>query len=330
MAWDRICRVVVRTPIGSGGGSYTEVDLTALHVDFNITRSRVFNDNEAKLNIYNAASDFIKRVLQRGSNLLIYAGYADEGEGLIYQGNIVGVTSVKTGADVVTSVMAMSLRSLDKPFTSTPVVLNFAPGATAEDVVVEIGTRLGLVPIGANNAKGISFPQGWAFVGPVGLAIERIGRDLMVHGYGLYIDLAELVVYSTQADSDYTLAYLHYGAGLLSIKDTTDYIAAARGRIDEMSKTKKNRVKVAGRKKKKVILTTEATKDVYEELEKVFTSLKKTLSAQTLMMPKVRPNSLVQVDTPEHSGIFVVDRMTIRGGNYAEAPFGMDLELLEA
>lgn len=328
MAWDRICRVVVRTPTGSGGGSYTEVELNALHVDFNITRSRVFNDNEAKLNIYNAAPDFIRRVLQRGSNLLIYAGYKDEGEGLVYQGNIVGVTSVKTGADVVTSAMAMSLRSLDKPFTSTPVVLNFAPGATAEDVVVEIGTRLGLVPIGANNAKGISFPQGWAFVGPVGLAIERIGRDLMVHGYGLYIDLAELVVYSTQADSDYTLAYLHYGAGLLSIKDTTDYIAAARGRIEEMGQTKRT-TKGKG-KNKKVIITTEATKDVYAELEKVFTSLKKTLSAQTLMMPKVRPNSLVQVDTPEHSGIFVVDRMTIRGGNYAEAPFGMDMELLEA
>lgn len=328
MAWDRICRVVVRTPTGSGGGSYTEVELTALHVDFNITRSRVFNDNEAKLNIYNAAPDFIRRVLQRGSNLLIYAGYKDEGEGLVYQGNIVGVTSVKTGADVVTSVMAMSLRSLDKPFTSTPVVLNFAPGATAEDVVVEIGTRLGLVPIGANNASGISFPQGWAFVGPVGLAIERIGRDLMVHGYGLYIDLAELVVYSTQADSDYTLAYLHYGAGLLSIKDTTDYIAAARGRIEEMGQTKRT-TKGKG-KNKKVIITTEATKDVYAELEKVFTSLKKTLSAQTLMMPKVRPNSLVQVDTPEHSGVFVVDRMTIRGGNYAEAPFGMDMELLEA
>lgn len=328
MAWDRICRVVVRTPTGSGGGSYTEVELNALHVDFNITRSRVFNDNAAKLNIYNAAPDFIRRVLQRGSNLLVYAGYKDEGEGLVYQGNIVGVTSVKTGADVVTSVMAMSLRSLDKPFTSTPVVLNFAPGATAEDVVVEIGTRLGLVPIGANNAKGISFPQGWAFVGPVGLAIERIGRDLMVHGYGLYIDLAELVVYSTQADSDYTLAYLHYGAGLLSIKDTTDYIAAARGRIEEMGQTKRT-TKGKG-KNKKVIITTEATKDVYAELEKVFTSLKKTLSAQTLMMPKVRPNSLVQVDTPEHSGIFVVDRMTIRGGNYAEAPFGMDMELLEA
>lgn len=81
---------------------------------------------------------------------------------------------------------------------------------------------------------------------------------------------------------------------------------------------------------KKVIVTTEASKDVYEELEKVFTSLKKTLSAQTLMMPKVRPNSLVQVDTPEYSGLFVVDHMTIRGGNYEGATFVMDLELVES
>lgn len=326
MAWDRVCRVIIRTPMAEG--SYTEVEMDALDLDFNITRSRVFNDNEAQLNIYNAAPDFIRRVLQRGSNLLIYAGYKKEGDGLIYQGNIVAVTSVKTGADTVTNVSAMSLRSLDKPFTSTPVVMNFAPDSTAEDVIVEIGTRLGLVPIGANNVKGVEFPQGWTFVGPVGLAIERIGRDIMTKGYGLYIDLAELVVYSIEADSEYQLAYLAYDSGLLSIKDTTDYIAAARGRIDEMGKTKKT---TQGKgKQKKVILSTEASKDVYEELEKVFTSLKKTLSAQTIMMPKVRPNSLVQVDVQDHSGLFVVDRMSIRGGNYASADFVMDLELLEA
>lgn len=327
MAWDRVCRVVVRTPSGPSN-SYTEVDLDALHLDFNITRSRVFNDNECQLNIYNAAPDLVKRVLQRGSNLLIYAGYRNEGSGLIYQGNIVAVSSTMTGTDSVTSVSAMSLRSLDKPFTSTPVVLNFPPDSTAEDVVVEIGTILGLVPIGANNASGVTFPQGWAYVGPVGLAIERIGRDLMDHGYGLYIDLAELVVYSMQSDSEFTLAYLSYDSGLLSIKDTTDYIAAARGRIDEMGQTKKTTIGKG--KNKKVILSTEAHKDVYEELEKVFTSLKKTLSAEVLMMPKVRPNSLVQVDTPEQSGVFVVDRMSIRGGNYAEAGFTMNLELLEA
>lgn len=326
MAWDRVCRIIIRTPMN--GSSYTEVEMDALDLDFNITRSRVFNDNEAQLNIYNAAPDFIRRVLQRGSNLLIYAGYKKDGDGLIYQGNIVAVTSVKTGADTVTTVSAMSLRSLDKPFTSTPVVMNFAPGANAKDVIVEIGTRLGLVPIGANNVSGVEFPQGWTFVGPVGLAIERIGRDIMTKGYGLYIDLAELVVYSVEADSEYQLAYLAYDSGLLSIKDTTDYIAAARGRIDEMSKTKKT--SVGKGKGKKVILSTEATKDVYEELEKVFTSLKKTLSAQTIMMPKIRPNSLVQVDVPDHSGLFVVDRMSIRGGNYASADFVMDLELLEA
>lgn len=327
MAWDRVCRVIIRTPMAEGG-SYTEVEMDALDLDFSITRSRVFNDNEAQLNIYNAAPDFIRRVLQRGSNLLIYAGYKKEGDGLIYQGNIVAVTSVKTGADTVTTVSAMSLRSLDKPFTSTPVVMNFAPDSTAEDVIVEIGTRLGLVPIGANNVKGVEFPQGWTFVGPVGLAIERIGRDIMTKGYGLYIDLAELVVYSVEADSEYQLAYLAYDSGLLSIKDTTDYIAAARGRIDEMGKTKKT---TPGKgKQKKVILSTEASKDVYEELEKVFTSLPKTLSAQVIMMPKIRPNSLVQVDVPDHSGLFVVDRMSIRGGNYASADFVMDLELLEA
>lgn len=87
---------------------------------------------------------------------------------------------------------------------------------------------------------------------------------------------------------------------------------AARGRIDEMGQTKKTTIGKG--KNKKVILSTEAHKDVYEELEKVFTSLKKTLSAEVLMMPKVRPNSLVQVDTPDCSGVFVVDRMPIRGG----------------
>ena len=333
MAWGRQSRVVIRTPESQSGNTwvYKEVDVSSLGLEYEVTRSRIFNDTEAKVTIYNANKDFINKLITFGSNLMIYAGYEDEGgPGLIYQGNIIGCVYTPTGTDSVTVIESIPMRSLDKPFTSTPIVLNFPPGTNADKVIKAIGTALGLVPIGLENAASVTFPQGWTYVGPVAFAIERVGRDIMTKGLGLYIDLAQLVVYSTVSDSEYSIAYLSFDSGLLEIQDTTDYLGAARGRIDEMGKTKKKKVKVAGSKKKKVIATTEATKDVMAELEKTFTNLAKTYTAKTLMMPKVTPNSLVHVDTPDVSGLFTVDRLDISGGTTPDSSFTMTMSLVEA
>ena len=321
MAWGRVVRLEARNKDG------VQVDVAALRIDATAVRSRVFDDNSMDATIINANEDTIARFLQRGTNVALYAGYADEGEpGLMYQGNIIDSKTTKMGPDVVTTIRSMSLRSLTRPFTATPVCLSFLPGSNAGDVIDAIGSLLGLVPIGKEMAAEIKFPAGWTFVGPVSNALKRLGQDLRAKGLGLYVDLASLVVFRWLGDSTYSIAYLSPDSGLLNVQDSTDYMSAARSNLASLPS------KFDAKPEDPPVLTKEDVDDVYAYLDKIFTNMKKTYSVRSIVIPKLRPNSLVHLDYAPSGvdGLFVVDRMQIAVGNGPESSFVMNLDLVEA
>lgn len=322
MAWGRIVRLEARNK------DSVQVDVASLRIDARCVRSRVFDDNELEATIYNASPDTIARFLQRGTNVALYAGYEDEGTpGLMYQGNIIDSKTYRSGPDTLTVVRSMALRSLTRPFTATPVCLSFVPGSTASDVLDSIGAILGLVPYGKEMAAEVKFPAGWTYVGQVSGALKRLGQDLRAKGMGVYVDLAELVVFKYSTDSTYSIAYLSPDSGLLSLQDSTDYLNAARASLASLPSKADS-----GDAKKPPTLTKEDVDDVYAYLDKVFTNMKKTYSVRCIVVPKLRPNSLVHVSYPEAGvdGLFVVDRMEVAVGNGKDSSFAMDLDLVEA
>ena len=342
MAWGRVVKLEARNAEG------VQVDVAGLRIDARCVRSRVFDDNELEATIINANENTISKFLQRGTNVALYAGYEDEGQpGLMYQGNIIDSKTFRQGTDTLTVIRSIALRSLRRPFTCTPVCLSFLPGSTAADVIDTIGAILGLVPLGKEMAAEVKFDAGWTYVGQVSGAMKRLGQDMRTKGLGLYVDLAELVVYRFEADSTYTMAYISPQTGLLSLQNTTDYINAAHSNLaslaakfEQQAEEQADIEKETDAKKKKerqkkldeVLLKPEDYDDAYKVLDGIFTNMKKTYSARTLVMPKVRPNSLVHVKYPEMSvnGIFVVDRMEVAVGNGPDSSFAMDLNLIEA
>ena len=329
MAWGRIVRLEARNSEG------VQVDVSALRIDARCVRSRVFANNELEATIYNANESTINKFLQRGTNVALYAGYEDEGmPGLMYQGNIIDSKTYRQGADTLTVVRSMALRSLSRPFTATPVCLAFEPGKTASDVIDSIGALLGLVPIGKEMAAEVKFEGGWTYVGPVSGAMKRLGQDLRPAGIGLYVDLAELVVFKYSGDSAYTMAFISQETGLLSLQNTTDYISAAHSNLDSLaSKLASYNQEVAEAKsKKKKVLKPDDPDDVYAYLDGIFKNMKKTYSARTVVMPKLRPNSLVHLSDKSQGvdGLFVVDQMEVAVGNGRDSSFAMDLNLVEA
>lgn len=330
MAWGRVVKLEARNAEG------VQVDVAGLRIDARCVRSRVFDDNELEATIINANETTISKFLQRGTNVALYAGYEDEGQpGLMYQGNIIDSKTFRQGTDTLTVIRSMALRSLRRPFTCTPVCLSFLPGSTAADVIDTIGTILGLVPLGKEMAAEVKFDAGWTYVGQVSGAMKRLGQDMRTKGLGLYVDLAELVVYRFEADSTYTMAYISPQTGLLSLQNTTDYINAAHSNLASLAaKFEQQAEEQADAKKKadEVLLKPEDYDDAYKVLDGIFTNMKKTYSARTLVMPKVRPNSLVHVKHPEMgvNGLFVVDRMEVAVGNGPSSSFAMDLNLIEA
>ena len=329
MAWGRIVRLEARNREG------VQVDVSALRIDARCVRSRVFANNELEATIYNANESTINKFLQRGTNVALYAGYEDEGmPGLMYQGNIIDSKTYRQGSDTLTVVRSMALRSLSRPFTATPVCLSFEPGKTAADVIDSIGALLGLVPIGKEMATEVKFEGGWTYVGPVSGAMKRLGQDLRPSGIGLYVDLAELVVFKYSGDSTYTMAFISQETGLLSLQNTTDYISAAHSNLDSLaSKLASYNQEVAEAKSsKKKVLKPDDPDDVYAYLDGIFKNMKKTYSARTVVMPKLRPNSLVHLSDKSQGvdGLFVVDQMEVAVGNGRDSSFAMDLNLVEA
>ena len=323
MAWGRVVRLVAQNR------DMVQVDVSALRIDARCVRSRVFNDNEMESTIYNANSDTISKFLQRGTNIMLYAGYEQGGEpGLMWQGNIIDSKTLSNGTDTVTTIRSIALRSLKRPFTCTPVCLGFKPGATAADVIDSICAILGLVPYGKEMATEVSFPSGWTFVGNVINAMKKLAQDLETKGMGIYVDLAEMVVFRHSTDSSYSIAYLTPDSGLLNLENTTDYVGFARTSIDDMASK-------VGKKPKsgEVVLKPEDVDDVYAQLDKIFTNMKKTYSAKTMVIPKLRPNALVRINDERrgvHDGLFVVDKMEVSVGNGPNSAFSMDLNLIEA
>ena len=329
MAWGRIVRLEARNSEG------VQVDVSALRIDARCVRSRVFANNELEATIYNANESTINKFLQRGTNVALYAGYEDEGmPGLMYQGNIIDSKTYRQGADTLTVVRSMALRSLSRPFTATPVCLAFEPGKTAADVIDSIGALLGLVPIGKEMAAEVKFEGGWTYVGPVSGAMKRLGQDLRPAGIGLYVDLAELVVFKYSGDSTYTMAFISQETGLLSLQNTTDYISAAHSNLDSLASklASYNREVSEAKSSKKKVLKPDDPDDVYAYLDGIFKNMKKTYSARTVVMPKLRPNSLVHLSDKSQGvdGLFVVDQMEVAVGNGRDSSFAMDLNLVEA
>lgn len=323
MAWGRKVRLEARNADG------VQVDVAALRIDARCVRSRVFDDNELEATIINASEDTISKFLQRGTNVALYAGYKDEGEpGLMYQGNIIDSKTTKFGTDWVTVIRSIALRSLTRPFTATPVCLAFRPGSNGGQVVDAICAILGLVPQGKEMAAAVVFKGGWNYVGPVAGAMKRLAQDLRPAGVGIYVDLAEMVVFRYDADSTYSIAYLSPKSGLLNLENTTDYVGAAHSNLSSLAaKTQSDE-----KEDKEIVLKAGNTDDAYALLDKIFTNMKKTYTARTIVVPKLRPNSLVHVSQPDMKvdGVFVVERMEVAVGNGPESSFAMELNLVEA
>lgn len=323
MVWGRQIRMEARNSDG------VQVDVSALRIDARCVRSRVFDDNELEATIHGANDDTIAKFLKRGTNVALYAGYEEGAEpGLIYQGNIIDSKTYRSGTEILTVIRSIALRSLKRPFTCTPVCLTFKPGSNAGQVVKSIANILGLVPIGVEMASEVKFPAGWTFVGPVSQAMKRLAQDMRTKGVGLYVDLAEMVIFKYSGDSSYSIAYISPESGLLNLQDTTDYVEAARSNLASLA----SKVGEAAGKGDDVVLKPEDTDDAYKLLDKIFTNMKKTYSARTMVMPKVTPNSLVHIadNGMGVDGLFVVDRMEIAVGNGPDSSFAMDLNLIEA
>ena len=266
MAWNRKVELIVESDLSA-------VTISDLHVDFDVQRSVTFSDNTATFTVYNASEDTRKEILRQGNNLVFKAGYEDEGIGVLFIGNITEAVSRLQGPDWVTEIQASAIRSDSEPLENTNVVLSYAPSTSLASVLRQLGTAMGLVVTGAENAN-ITLPNGWVYVGSTRGALDYCLKILKDNNAALYIDNNTIVIYRTDTTSStFTAVYLDYDSGLKSVEDITE--------------------------------TTDETKRA-----------EKRIGFNSIILPKIQPNGLIQISTPGLSGIFLVEVVRFSGNNY--------------
>jgi hypothetical protein len=271
MAFDR----VVELKIGERGQGLLISDLD---IEFEVSRSNTFELNTCRLTIYNAKESTRKNVLKRGNNVNLAVGYQDEGTGTIFIGNIDEVVSVQKNAEWVTSISALSLRSLNQPFEHLTVSLSYGPGVSISQPLRALATSLGVVLLGVENAGGVILDNGWCFAGTARQALMDLEKRLKAYNVGLYQDNAEIVIFRKgNVDSRFRGVLLTKQSGLIFVKEKIDDSNNGDAAVED----------------------------------------KKIIEFQSLINPAIQPNGLIVIQGEDTlDGSYLVEKTVYRGNNF--------------
>ena len=321
MAWNRIVQVM----LGIDLTDPTQViDVSGLDISGKVIRANRMVENKAEITIYGASESTRNQISEEGKSCVIRLGYEDEGVGTVFIGQVDHATSHHVGPEIVTKIVAVAVRSVDFRFGSTPFAVSVPPGGKLTTVLESLALVLGIGILGSQNAA-ITLPNGYAFAGASRDALTYCDKILRSHGCGLHVDLGELVVYKAGgAVSEFDVLYLTPDTGLLSAEPVEDNVKEAR----QLAKTRarlsqaRKRPTDAGTSKQKAGATQTLLKETRKEQE----LLRKQAKLRALINHIARPNGLVQVESEQVQGPYVIDQVEFRFDNMAKE-FEMELEV---
>lgn len=303
------------------GGQQFGLVLSDLHMDFQVTRSQVYAENTAEFKVYNASANTRKQMAQSGQRVRFSAGYTGQG-GLqgIFWGSILRGPSARVGNDWVTTLTCVSslmeatgtldLAQADKQKNNQksgtkkltpeqkqnlvnqavnriPIAVSYAPDISVKTILQDLANMTGLVLWGTEGMDPITLDNGWVYVGGIRGALKNLKQVLHRWGWDLHTDSTTIFVVPMDGfgASTYSVAFLSYDTGLMSVKETTPL------NIPPKVNGKGIRIPVP---------------PTYE-----FTCL---------LSPKIAPNQQVLFKTPEVSTLALVHQVTDEGDNHG-GPF---------
>jgi hypothetical protein len=295
--------------------------ISGLDLSFNVVRSNRPSNNKANFTIYNAQKDTQKRVLREGHNILVYAGYEDEGnKSLIYAGNIEETHTDPNGPDIVTTLKATTFRGKDKNSDSINIQLSFEPGKTMKDVLTELSVIMGFALRGGANADLVTLPNGFHYIGTVDGCLRKCYQILGASQLSITKDNTDMFVFRTGYvySDDETLTVIEptaqegaisglYGPGTIppqrseagTLGTITTPVLSFDGSLISIEPTSKSKQWVSQMHKN--------------------TTTKKKLIANTLLDPRLAPNVGVIFDTQDNFGKYVINQVNHYGSNYDSA-----------
>jgi hypothetical protein len=171
------------------------LDISALHIQFHISKSIKAEPNKCELKLFNLSPDHIAEITKRakthkdtagnkieGVRLEISAGYTDEMP-LIFRGDIRDIATVRSGPDRVTTITG---DDGGRGYRTGRISESFGPGASIATVLRKCAEAMG---VGTGNIDdftkraeivglGSAFPYGTVLSGQASKELDRMVRAL--------------------------------------------------------------------------------------------------------------------------------------------------------
>lgn len=277
----------------------TAVDLSGLTVGFRVTRSNVFKDNKAELNIANVSDATARRFISaENSYITIEAGYSDEGTGMIFSGYITSAMTEWQGADRLLHIVAQTIRAKGyaekdnkglsmeivegrerrKVMTKTFMAMSYGPGAKVLDIAKALSANLGVTLNVFNESTVATFirPNGYNFVGRASHVVNDLRDFLIAEGYDFTMDLSTMIIFKIyDTGSVLEIPALTYESGLLKVGPVQAYETDPR-QVESLPPS-----------------------DTWE--------------LETLLDARLAPNGIVQVKSDQLEGYFLIENVQYHG-----------------
>jgi hypothetical protein len=264
-----------------GQNNNTGIRISALNITFETERSVDFESNFGKFQIFNAKKETRDKMLIRGNNIVLRCGYEDENNlAIVFFGFIVESNSKKEGTEWITEIVARDFGSNRNNIDIIKVSLSYNAKTILSTVVSDIANIMEVPVIGTENISNIFLNNGFVFVGSVRNALRKVNKIAGINRIGIYFDQSEMVIYRKgTADTRF---------GVVSISPRSGLIGEVEEDNDDIEE-----------------------KDVSQQQQ-----VRKKIIFSSLLNPKLKPNSVVNIVSSKVTGAFIVEKVRHQGDNF--------------
>lgn len=320
MAYGRVVKLFVGNFMAGNSGeseyvdkSVEALDLSDLDIDFEVTRSIEWYNNEATITVYNPKPETLNSVMNEGNSVILQAGYSDQNNVKnIFVGQIAMAAPRRVGKDIELVLTCVQARGCFYQLARLHCSVSFSKGKIIRDCLQHLCDYAGIV-LRAGKKDFLDKAIEWPFrCGGTFTDVIRAFSEHIVFPMAkvkLYLDNNELIVFGIDNTIELEEVYLNHDTGLLECSVVRDeslnkvnfgddpayYLFSG---TDEKVKPKDRPSKEIDRKKK--------------------------IRCKSLMNPAIAPNVFVQMDSSDGTeydsvlavkGRYVVTECKYSGGD---------------
>lgn len=251
--------------------------LEGVRISFEIEMTDNRITNTAKIDVYNLSQETIGLLEEKGSSCILKIGYDDEELSTLFIGDIVEFEYDFIGSDVITKI---TCKDGYIALTDRKLSLSFAANSTTTQIIDKIVAELNLTKGDYSQIPSYVYKQGFSFIGSPGKALELILSRI---GYEWTIINNVLIISKENESNNETIMQL---------------LSPSTGLLDRPKRFKDKQIRV---------IKTSATKK-----NKLLDGWK----IKSLIIPSIQPKSLINVESEELQGIFLIKAVRFLGDTH--------------